>query len=104
MYQQKSNTDDKEGLVKELKKALQSGKPIDQVGYVKSLRKELAETINNLREIKDSKGGRERALAITKLQEARMWLGMVLQEAGEPYPYPNGDNVNSPYVDAPADI
>lgn len=46
---------------------------------------------------------RELEYAIKALQEARMWFGMVLQKVGEPYPYPNGETVNSPYVDPPAD-
>ncbi len=34
----------------------------------------------------DGKGGRELALAKTKLQEARMWLGQVLGEIGNELP------------------
>ena len=32
------------------------------------------------------KGGREAALAFTKLQEAKMWIGKVLEELGAPFP------------------
>lgn len=32
------------------------------------------------------KGGREAALAYTKLQEAKMWLGKILEELGSPFP------------------
>lgn len=52
---------------------------------------------------------RERALAITKLQEATMWLGMDLKRIGEANPglvrdpYPNGKNPESAVIDETAD-
>lgn len=45
----------------------------------KKLRKELDEKIQ---EIKALPASRERSLAITKLQEAVMWLGMDLKRLG----------------------
>lgn len=52
----------------------------------KKLRKELDEKIQ---EIKALPASRERSLAITKLQEAVMWLGMDLGRLGNENPYPS---------------
>ena len=52
----------------------------------KKLRKELDEKIQ---EIKALPASRERSLAITKLQEAVMWLGMDLKRLGNENPYPS---------------
>lgn len=52
---------------------------------------------------------RERSLAITKLQEATMWLGMDLKRIGEanpgkcPNPYPNSKDPSNTTIDATAD-
>jgi hypothetical protein len=43
-----------------------------------------------LRHMKAMEPSRERALAITKVQEAIMWLGMDLKRIGNPDPYPDG--------------
>lgn len=50
-----------------------------------------------------TRGSRERSLAITKLQEAIMWLGMDLKELGTPTPYPNSYNPENTVVDPTAD-
>lgn len=42
-----------------------------------------------LQKLKGLKPSRERALSITKLQEAIMWLGMDLKRLNEPNPYPD---------------
>ena len=52
----------------------------------KQLRKDLDEKIQ---EVKNLPASRERSLAITKLQEAVMWLGMDLKRLNEENPYPN---------------
>ena len=52
----------------------------------KKLRKELDEKIQ---EVKALPASRERSLAITKLQEAVMWLGMDLKRLGNENPYPS---------------
>lgn len=39
--------------------------------------------------LKSLSGSRERSLAITKLQECIMWLGMDLKRLNEPNPYPS---------------
>ena len=45
---------------------------------------------------------RSRALAITKLEEASMWLGKDLQELNEPNPYPRSHDPKDPVIDATA--
>ena len=52
----------------------------------KRLRKEIDEKIQQVKQLPPS---RERSLAITKLQEAVMWLGMDLKRLGEKNPYPS---------------
>ena len=52
----------------------------------KQLRKEIDEKIQQVRELPAS---RERSLAITKLQEAVMWLGMDLKRLNDADPYPS---------------
>lgn len=51
----------------------------------KRLRKELDEKIQEIKSLPQSQ---ERNIAITKLQEAVMWLGMDLKRLNEPTPYP----------------
>jgi len=67
----------------------------------KQLRKDLDEKIQEVKKLPSS---RERSLAITKLQEAVMWLGMDLKRLGEvnPYPYskdPNTGTIIEPTAD-----
>ena len=52
----------------------------------KQLRKDIDEQIQK---IKDLPSSRERSLAITKLQEGVMWLGMDLKRLNETNPYPS---------------
>lgn len=52
----------------------------------KRLRKEIDEKIQKVKNLPPS---RERSLAVTKLQEAVMWLGMDLKRLGEKNPYPS---------------
>ena len=52
----------------------------------KQLRKDIDEQIQMIKELPAS---RERSLAITKLQEGVMWLGMDLKRLNEPNPYPS---------------
>ena len=44
---------------------------------------------NIIQDVKQLEICRETALAITKLQEAVMWLGMDLKRLGNPNPYPS---------------
>ena len=52
----------------------------------KRLRKHIDEKIQQVKALPVS---RERSLAITKLQEAVMWLGMDLKRLNEANPYPS---------------
>lgn len=52
----------------------------------KSLRRDTDAIIQR---VKALPGSRERSIAITKLQEAVMWLGMDLKRLNEPNPYPS---------------
>lgn len=66
----------------------------------KKLRKEIDEIIQ---EVKNLPGSRERSLAITKLQEAVMWLGMDLKRIGTPDPYPESKDPSSTRIESTAD-
>jgi hypothetical protein len=46
---------------------------------------------------------RERSLAVTKIQEAIMWLGMDLKDIGAPNPYPHSYDPTSPVIEPTAD-
>lgn len=57
-----------------------------EVMFDKDMRKQIDEI---LQMVKVAPASRERSLAITKLQEAIMWLGMDLKRLNEPNPYPS---------------
>ena len=59
---------------------------VDEIVANKALRKVIDGIIQ---EVKDLPASRERSLAITKLQEAVMWLGMDLKRLGNENPYPS---------------
>lgn len=58
----------------------------DEVMFNKDMRKQIDEI---LQMVKAAPASRERSLAITKLQEGIMWLGMDLKRLDEPNPYPS---------------
>ena len=58
----------------------------EEVVANKQLRKEIDEKIQAIKNLPPS---RERSLAITKLQEGVMWLGMDLKRLNETNPYPS---------------
>ena len=66
----------------------------------KQLRKDLDALLQNLQEADKS---RERSLAITKIQEAIMWLGMDLKRLGTANPYPESKNPESLRIEPTAD-
>ena len=82
---------------------------LSDVSATKQLRKELDETLQNLRKESENRSSRERSLAITKIQEAIMWLGMDLKAINEetpgssPNPYPQSYNPESPVIEPTAD-
>lgn len=50
------------------------------------------------------RASRERSIAITKIQEAIMWLGMDLKDIGEtPNPYPHSYDPQSPVIEPTAE-
>lgn len=78
------------------------------VSETKQFRKDLDEVLQRLKGSK-LRASRERSLAITKVQEAIMWLGMDLKsmnEAGVPgteNPYPKSYDPASPEIAPTAD-
>jgi len=66
----------------------------------KSLRVNLDGELQKLKALQES---RERSLAITKLQEAIMWLGMDLKRLNEPNPYPDSYNPSNTKIAPTAD-
>jgi hypothetical protein len=68
----------------------------------KQWRKDLDETLQKIKT--SDRSSRERSLAVTKIQEAIMWLGMDLKDIGEtPNPYPHSFDPASPVIDPTAD-
>jgi hypothetical protein len=66
----------------------------------KILRQRLDE---NLQLLKECPRSRERSIAITKLQESIMWLGMDLKRLNEPNPYPQSYNPENTHIEETAD-
>lgn len=64
----------------------------------KQLRKDIDEQIQKIKELPAS---RERSLAITKLQEGVMWLGVDLKRLNEPNPYPSSKDPSTGSVIEP---
>ena len=58
---------------------------------------------NELQTLKELPRSRERSLAITKLQEAIMWLGMDLKRLNEPNPYPDSYDPSNTKIAPTAD-
>lgn len=50
-----------------------------------------------------ARSSRERSLAIVKIQEAIMWLGMDLKDLGTANPYPESYNPKSQVIEPTAD-
>lgn len=71
-----------------------------EVKLDKQLRKDLDALLQKLQVADKS---RERSLAITKIQEAIMWLGMDLKRLGTANPYPESKNPESLRIDPTAD-
>lgn len=71
-----------------------------EVSNTKQLRKDIDEVLQRVKALDRS---RETSLAITKLQEATMWLGMNLKRLGELDPYPESRNPNSQIIEPTSD-
>lgn len=72
----------------------------EEVKLTKEARKELDEALQTVRMLPTS---RETSLAITKVQEGIMWLGMNLKRLNEPNPYPESYNPDSTVIEPTAD-
>lgn len=66
----------------------------------KQLRRDLDDKIQTIKALPSS---RERSIAITKIQEAVMWLGMDLKRLNEPNPYPNSKDPSNTKIEPTAD-
>jgi len=64
----------------------------EEVTKNKQLRKDTDDIIQRIKNLPSS---RERSLAITKLQEGVMWLGMDLKRLGEANPYPSSKDAST---------
>lgn len=74
---------------------------MNEIASDKALRKDLDDS---LQELKALPATRERALAITKVQEAIMWLGMDLKRLNDGVSsYPGSYDPNDPVVHPVAD-
>lgn len=71
-----------------------------EVPAIKQCRKDIDKIIQKVRELDSC---RETSLAITKLQEAVMWLGMDLKRLNEPNPYPESKDPTSMRIEPTAD-
>jgi hypothetical protein len=74
---------------------------ITPVSETKQLRKDLDAQLQVLKN--SLRKSRERSIAITKIQEAIMWLGMDLKDLNEPNPYPKSYDPSSPKIEPTAD-
>ena len=91
--------------------------PLTTVGETKQFRKDLDEVLQRLKisshpanRCQYARVSSERSIAITKLQEAIMWLGMDLKAINEESPsnetttpYPQSYNPESPVIEPTAD-
>lgn len=75
----------------------------DEVRFDKLLRQGLDWELQKLKIVQGVDCTRERALAVTKIQEAIMWLGMDLKRLKEPNPYPQSYDPGSTVVEQTAD-
>lgn len=104
-----STTDEKQFVFPEAKAAFEH-----HVRTTKKLRQDLDVVLQNLRKDCDQstvpfRGSRERSIAVTKIQEAIMWLGMDLKAINEENPgacenpYPQSYNPESTVIEPTAD-
>lgn len=71
-----------------------------EIRNTKQCRKDIDSCLQKVRQLS---GSREVSLAITKLQEAIMWLGMNLKQLNCDNPYPESYNPESTKVEPTAD-
>lgn len=71
-----------------------------EIKDTKQCRKDIDSIIQKVKQLDSS---RETSLAVTKLQEAVMWLGMNLKRLGEANPYPDSYNPDNAKIEPTAD-
>ena len=69
-----------------------------EIVKTKQLRKDIDDILQRVKELSST---RERSLAVTKLQEGIMWLGMHLKALNSPDPYPESKDPNTGAYVAP---
>lgn len=70
----------------------------EEIIKTKQLRKDIDDILQRVKEISST---REKSLAITKLQEGIMWLGMHLKALNSPDPYPGSKDPSTGAYVAP---
>ena len=70
-----------------------------KVSNIKQLSNDIEEVLQRVKGLDQS---RETSLAITKLQEAIMWLGTNIKRLGEQDPYPESSNPDSQRIEPTA--
>lgn len=75
----------------------------DEIRFDKLLRQGLDWELQKLKVVQGVDCSRERSLAVTKIQEAIMWLGMDLKRLKQPNPYPQSFDPGSTVVEQTAD-
>ena len=75
----------------------------EKIIRVKEIRVELDKIFVELSSIELNIISRSTALAITKIEEGKMWLGKTLSNLGGSTPYPDADNPENTNVDPTAD-
>lgn len=77
---------------------------MDNTTLIKSIKTRRVDLDENIQMLKLLPSTREISLAITKVQEGVMWLGMELKRIGEgPNPYPNSKDPSNTIIDPTAD-
>lgn len=74
---------------------------MSEITNTKALRAEIDDCIDDAKNLTKS---RETSLAITKLEEASMWLGKHLHNIGSPNPYPHSKDPSSGDVVEPREL
>ncbi|MCU7518557.1 MAG: hypothetical protein HF307_19470 [Ignavibacteria bacterium] len=71
-----------------------------RIKTIKAMREDLVSFMG----IKEHISNRETSLCVTKLEEARMWMGKLLGKLGTEYPYPESMDPASKKIEPPTDM
>jgi len=77
--------------------------PPCSIKETKQFRKDLDKVLQSIKEPATFRTSRERSLAITKIQEGIMWLGMDLKAQNEENPYPESKNPENAQIEPTTD-